>query len=151
MKLEWLYHTGFIVRDMDKTLAFYRDLLGMTVERDAVLEDEFYDRVLGYPKTKIRLAFVGNGDMRHSLELIQFLNPPGEQVAPLERNSVGAVHLGVIVDGIDAYYEKLSAAGIVFVNPPAFRDATHPWARKACYFQDPDGNWVEFVERAPAP
>jgi catechol 2,3-dioxygenase-like lactoylglutathione lyase family enzyme len=151
MRLKWLYHTGFVVSDMERSLAFYRGLLGMKVERSMVVEGDFISQVVGYSKAKLNIVFLGVGDMRHALELIQYLNPPGMHMAPISRNDVGAAHLGIVVEDLDTLYQELAAKGVSFVSPPAFRDAPYPWARKACYLQDPDGNWLEFIERAPAP
>ena len=145
-----MYHTGFVVSDMDRSLAFYRDLLGMEVERELAIEGEFFERVHGYPGVKGRLVFLGLGDGRHSLQLIQYAIPGGGRVAPVERSFVGATHLGIIVDDAERAYAELSARGVEFVNPPAFADAT-PWGLRACYLQDPDGNWLELVERVPGP
>ena len=151
MKLEWMNHTGFVVNDMERSLAFYHDLLGLEIERDAILEGKFISQVVGFPNTKLRGVYLGLGDMRHSLELIQYLNPPGYRSASIERNAIGASHLGIIVDNVEVFYQKLSQNGCQFVNPPAFRDSPYPWARKACYLSDPDGNWLEAIERSPAP
>ncbi len=152
MKVEWMNHTGFVVSDMERALDFYRDLLGLAEERDYVLEGEFISELVGYPDARLHIVYLGAGDLRHSIELIQYLNPPGE-VAPLpDRRNVGATHLGIIVDDLDSFYQELSARGVRFVNPPAVRsDAVYPFASKGCYVQDPDGNWLELLERAPAP
>ncbi len=152
MKISWMNHTGFVVRDMERSLAFYRDLLGFEEERNAVVEDEYISQVAGFPDAKMHIVYLGIGDGKHSVELIQYLNPRGEQIAPTERNAVGAAHLGFIVDDADALCEELSAKGVKFVSAPAVRaNARYPWAHKACYFEDPDGNWLELIERAPAP
>ena len=37
MKVEWMNHTGFVVNDLERSLEFYRDLLGLEVERDQIL------------------------------------------------------------------------------------------------------------------
>ena len=90
--------------------------------------------------------------MKHSVELIQYLNPPSETVIISDRKDVGATHLGIIVDDLDSFYEELSGKGMRFVNPPAVRaNATYPLSRKGCYLQDPDGNWLELLERPPIP
>ena len=69
-----------------------------------------------------------------------------------ERHQVGASHLGVIVDDLDAFHAELSSRGVRFVSPPAIRPgAVYPMASKGCYMQDPDGNWLELLERPPAP
>ena len=152
MKVEWMNHTGFVVSDMERSLDFYRDLLGLQEERNHILEGEFISQLVGYPNAKLHIVYLGAGDVRHSVELIQYLNPPGERIEPSDRNSVGATHLGIIVDDLDSFYEELSSQGFRFVSPPAVRpNATYPLARKGCYLQDPDGNWLELLERPPAP
>ena len=151
MEVEWMNHTGFVVRDMERSRAFYRDLLGLTEERDQILEGEFISELVGYPDARLHIVYLGPGDMRHSVELIQYLNPPGDPVSLPQRHQVGATHLGVIVDDLDAFYQQLSAKGVSFVSPPAIRPgAVYPMARKGCYMQDPDGNWLELLERPPA-
>ena len=138
MKVEWMNHTGFVVSDMERSLDFYRDLLGLQEERNHILEGEFISQLVGYPNAKLHIVYLGAGDVRHSVELIQYLNPPGERIEPSDRNSVGATHLGIIVDDLDSFYEELSSQGFRFVSPPAVRpNATYPLARKGCYLQDP--------------
>ena len=112
---------------------------------------EFISELVGYPDARLHIVYLGPGDMRHSVELIQYLNPPGDAVTLPQRHQVGATHLGVIVDDLDAFYQELSAKGVSFVSPPAERPgAVYPLARKGCYMQDPDGNWLELLERPPA-
>ena len=151
-KVEWMNHTGFVVADMDRALGFYRDMLGLTEERNLVVDGEYISQLVGYPDSKLHIVYLGVGDMRHAVELIQYLNPVGRPSTPAERNEVGASHLGVIVEDLDSMYKDMSAKGVRFVSPPAVREnAEYPWARKACYVQDPDGNWLEFIERPPPP
>ena len=145
-------HTGFVVRDMEQALAFYRDTLGFVEERNAVIEGERISKLTGYPGAKLHAVSLGIGDMRHSIELLQYLNPAGAESETRSCNEIGTAHLAFVVDDLDAFHEALSASGIRFVNPPAVRpDAEYPWAKKACYFQDPEGNWLEFFERDPPP
>ena len=152
MKVEWMNHTGFVVSDLNRSLEFYRDLLGLEVERDQILEGEFISELVGYPDASLHIVYLGLGDMKHSVELIQYLNPVGGNPPIPERNQVGASHLGIIVDDLDQFYSELSSKGIRFVSPPAIRqNAAYPMARKGCYVQDPDGNWLELLERPPAP
>ena len=149
MKLEWMNHTGFVVSDMEQSLAFYRDMLGLKVETDGVREGEDISRVVGYPNAKLRAVYLGTGDMRHSIELIEYINPPGGKISPTERNDVGAAHLGIIVDDLEALYADLSSKGVEFVGPPVVRPDRTLYARKVCYRLDPDGNWLEFLEGSP--
>ena len=152
MKVEWFNHTGFVVSDIERSLGFYRDLLGLKEERNMIVEGEFISKLVGYPEARLHIVYLGMGDMRHAVELIQYLEPAGKRAASIQRNDVGATHLGVIVDDLDAFYQRLSKEGVKFVSPPALRpQAEYPWALKACYLHDPDGNLLEFIERSPAP
>ena len=152
MEVEWMNHTGFVVSDMERSLEFYEDLLGLKQERNQILEGEFISELVGYPDARLHIVYLGTGDLRHSVELIQYLNPVGTPAAMPERHQVGASHLGVIVDDLDSFYADLSNRGVRFVSPPAIRPgAVYPMASKGCYMQDPDGNWLELLERPPAP
>ena len=57
MKVEWLHHTGFNVSDMDQSLEFYRDLLGLEVTRDLVFEGEILDKLAGLPESKAHIVY----------------------------------------------------------------------------------------------
>ena len=152
MEVEWMNHTGFVVSDMERSLEFYQDLLGLKQERNQILEGEFISELVGYPDARLHIVYLGTSDLRHSVELIQYLNPARTPAAMPERHQVGASHLGVIVDDLDAFHRELSSRGVRFVSPPAIRPgAVYPMASKGCYMQDPDGNWLELLERPPAP
>ena len=152
MEVEWMNHTGFVVSDMERSLEFYQELLGLRQERNQILEGEFISELVGYPDARLHIVYLATGDLRHSVELIQYLNPAGTPAAMPERFQVGASHLGVIVDDLDAFYAELSSRGVRFVSPPAIRPgAVYPMASKGCYMQDPDGNWLELLERPPVP
>ena len=106
--------------------------------------------MVGYSDARLHIVYLGTSDLRHSVELIQYLNPAGTPAAMPERHQVGASHLGVIVDDLDAFHRELSSRGVRFVSPPAIRPgAVYPMASKGCYMQDPDGNWLELLERPP--
>ena len=149
MKVEWMNHTGLSVSNMDRSLEFYRDTLGLEIERDSILEGDFLAQFTGLPESRVHIVYLGNGDGRHSVELVEFLNPIAP---PQEHNLLGSSHLGFFVDDLDQFYTELSSKGIRFLSPPILRpDTTYPMVRKLCLAQDPDGNWLEFMERAPAP
>lgn len=144
-------HTGVVVTDMQRSLEFYRDVLGLEIERDFELEGDFISQMTDYPSTRMHIIYLGREDLNHSLELIQYMNPEGEPVPPRELKQIGATHVGFVIDDMDALYKELTAKGAKFANPPALRaDAKPAQAMKGCYVQDPDGNWLEFAERAPA-
>ena len=101
--------------------------------------------MLAFPGAHIKGGFVDMGE-GHQLELIQYLSPAsGEN--HLHRNDLGASHLAFFVEDLDKFYEETSQKGIRYNNPPASMfDDDGRLSRKAAYAQDPDGNWLEFVE-----
>ena len=58
MKVEWMNHTGFVVSDMERSLDFYRDLLGLQEERNHILEGEFISQLVGYPNAKLHIVYL---------------------------------------------------------------------------------------------
>ena len=153
MEVESIYHTGIVVRDLERSLRFYVGTLGLKIERPTrELSGDWISTVTGYPGTRLRMVWVGAGD-GYSIELLEYQEPAGGK-GPNERarNDVGTMHVGMIVDDVHAWYERLSAQGVRFAGaPPPKQDVKFPWARCAAYLQDPDGNWLELLEREPAP
>jgi catechol 2,3-dioxygenase-like lactoylglutathione lyase family enzyme len=150
--IQTIYHTGFIVENLDNALEFYVEFLGMKVEREpAISETPWISEVVGYENVKMRQAYVGVGD-GHSIELIEYIRPRGEKRADQhDRNKPGSAHAAMIVDSVPEWRDRLEAKGIKVFGPKYERDLEYPWARFAIYFQDPDGNWLEMVSRNPKP
>lgn len=152
MQVEWMNHTGFIVSNMDQSLKFYTNVLGLIEERNVIMEGEVVSKITGFPDARIHIVYLGTGDVRHAVELIQYLTPVGPVDPPLARNAVGAAHLGFVVDDLDSFFENLTKQGTKFLHPPILRpDAVYPWAQKVCFLHDPDGNLLELIERSKAP
>jgi catechol 2,3-dioxygenase-like lactoylglutathione lyase family enzyme len=84
-------------------------------------------------------------DNGHHLELVQYIVPEGAQ-AKFERNDLGASHLAFFVENMEEYHAAMSDRGLRFIGPPATLVQDGKITRKAAYAQDPDGNWLEFVE-----
>jgi catechol 2,3-dioxygenase-like lactoylglutathione lyase family enzyme len=151
-KVQAIYHTGFVVSDLDRSLEFYTGLLGLSIERQPVTTDTpWLAEVVGYESVKMRMAYVGVGD-GHSIELIEYVLPRGEARSDqFERNKPGSAHAAMVVDDVPTWREKLEVEGFDVFGPTSERDLEYPWARYAIYFQDPDGNWLEMVSRDPKP
>jgi len=153
LAVESIYHTGIVVSDLERALDFYVGTLGLKVERETrELAGEWISSVTGFPGTRLKMVWVGTGD-GYSIELLEYGEPGGDKSpGTRERHDAGAMHVGMIVDDVHAWYERLSAQGIRFAGrPPPKQDVKFPWARCAAYLQDPDGNWLELLEREPAP
>ena len=143
--LKSLFHTGFIVRDIEKSVQFYTEVLGMRMAGRMEFHDGFIEQVLAFPQAHIKGGFVDTGE-GHQLELIQYVSPESGSVS-INRNDLGAAHLAFFVEDIDRFYAATSDKGLDYLNPPAPLEGENgKVVYKVCYAQDPDGNWLEFVE-----
>lgn len=149
MAVEMIYHIGFVVSDVEKSLKWYTEVLGLTVERPIrELSGDWISAVTGFEGSRMKMAWVGVGGQA-SIELDQYVTPEGSGDPPTPRqNDVRASHVGVQVDDVHAEYERMSALGVKFAGPPPVKlDNEFPWANCAVFLQDPDGNWIELLER----
>lgn len=144
-----IYHVGFVVSDVEKSLKWYTEVLGLKVEREIrELSGDWISAVTGFPGSRMKMAWVGTGGGA-SIELDEYVTPPGSNDQPTaNQNDVRASHVGVQVDDVHAEYERMSALGFRFAGPPPVKlDNEFPWANCAVFLQDPDGNWIELLER----
>ena len=142
--LKSIYHTGVVVRDRESSVAFYTEVMGLKLLYEMEMEGEYIEKVVGFKGAHIKTAHLNMGG-DHNLEIVQYVSPPSAEVQ-VNRNDLGATHLAFYVDDLDQYYETMRHKGLKFVGPPAHRIEDGKVVRKVSYAQDPDGNWLEFVE-----
>ncbi len=124
-----LLHTMLRVGDLERSLAFYVDLLGMTVlERREHKKNQFSQVYLGY----------GGGFRQMTLELVFNWSREGPY-APGE--SFG--HLAIAVSGITRLCDRLAAAGVPMPRPPR---AQRHGSGIVAFALDPDGHRIELVD-----
>jgi catechol 2,3-dioxygenase-like lactoylglutathione lyase family enzyme len=113
-----LAHIGVCVPDVDAAVAWYRDVIGLTVlsppylmEGDAIAAD--MGELIPEPRLKAAiLGFAADGD--RVLEVIEY---PGVEGAPHERSLVdpGPSHVALLCEDIDATRHELEAKGVTFI------------------------------------
>ena len=74
-------HTSFTVSDVERSIAFYRDLLGMELLSLAERDPIFSERVTAIPGAHLKVAYLKAPD-GHRLELIEYLSPKGKSSIP---------------------------------------------------------------------
>ena len=109
-------HSGFVVQDIDKMVSFYRDDLGLTVDREVDSKAPLEGDHTGIPGAHRTLVFVGKGG-EHALELVYYIYPDSPE-GHLERNQLGAAHVCFNVEDIEQLYEDLKSKGVHFTTPP---------------------------------
>ena len=136
-------HTGFIVADLDKSVEFYLNVMGLKMVREVERNGGPISQVLDYLDTHIKAALLGlEGEEGHILEIIQYINPPSADRPTEERAVLGASHIAFNVTNIQEIFSKMLEAGAKELNPPV---EVAP-GRIVCYLQDPDGNWIELLD-----
>jgi lactoylglutathione lyase len=123
-------HTMIRVRDLDKSLKFYTDLLGMKVLRQR-----------DYPTGKFTLAFVGYGE--EAGNTVIELTHNWEQAEPYNLGTAFG-HLAIGVPDVYKTCERLATAGVKIPRPAG------PMAHGGsviAFIEDPDGYRIELVQR----
>ena len=148
--MKGISHVAIGVREMEQSLPFYRDLLGLEVMLDTV---EKLGTGRDGRERKRRAVYMrwGRGPQAGFLVLSQTLErePSG---APLRLDQVGLHHFSFWVDDLRARAEKLTAAGIKFLIQPYEADTLAYGEGKGgkvltCLFEDPDGTILQFDQR----
>lgn len=136
------WHIGISVSDMERSVAFYRDVLGFEVlDTGEAFEEE--DKPLDLQGVHLLATALKSGDIQ--LELLQFLSPPGEKRAP-KMNQAGCVHMALASDqDIHDLYEQLLRAGVEVTAPPQADQNFE--GLYFMFFKDPDGTMIEVMQK----
>lgn len=128
-----MLHTMLRVRDLDQSLAFYRDALGMHELRR---ED--------YPEGRFTLSFIGYGDEAKNSVIELTYNYDDEDYS----HGTGFGHIAVAVSDIDAAFERLTRMGIKALRKPGpmTYTATNGQRDVIAFVEDPDGYRIELIE-----
>jgi lactoylglutathione lyase len=140
-----LDHVGFAVNDLDRSMAFYRDLLGMQVLWQRTYQEEYVRTLVGYPTATLRCAYLEIPGSAVKLELLEYQNVPREQ-GELRRADPGNAHLALAVPDLDKLWRNLKAAGVPIVSDPVVSTAGPFKGTKTMYVCDPDGISVQLME-----
>ena len=133
-------HVALSVRDMDKVVAFYRDVIGFEKVFDRTF-DEPMARLIGQPGTRVRIVHMRFGDA--VLELFDYAHPQGRPRRSDHRQSdYGLTHIGFMVEEFWATYDHLKVQGIEFVGEAVeIRSGVF-----VAYFYGPEGEVCEMRE-----
>ena len=147
--MKGLHHVGITVRDLDASIRFYHDVLGLEFSNEPSpwFEGEELGRAVGIPGSAgLRQVSLLLGDT--TLELLEYNHPPSETTAPLDSNNLGASHIAFLVSDIQAKKAELETKGIEFYSPVNVVDEGVLAGWRWVYFSDPDGYSLELVEVA---
>src|ERR1700747_769088 len=104
-------HTGITVSNLERSLAFWRDVLGFELSHTAHQKGEMAAQITGVPRPKLKLAVV-KAPGGHKIELLEYLAPPDrKQHVDLRPCDVGSAHVALTIDDLDTILEKIAASG----------------------------------------
>jgi catechol 2,3-dioxygenase-like lactoylglutathione lyase family enzyme len=142
--LKGFHHAAISTPDLARSVRFYCDLFGCTVEREfgwpAGIPEA--DALTGLRNSAARAVMLKLHDS--FLEIFEFSSPtpqPGNPDRPACDH--GITHICLAVQDSQAEYARLKAAGMRFHAPPQAQDGGF-----VTYGRDPDGNIVELLEFA---
>lgn len=146
MPVTGFFHAGITVRDMDASLAFYRDALGLHEQFDRVIDADYLRTVLDLNFESIRAVYLdipGGG----TVELLEYRGI--ERMPATSRPcDYGAGHLCLYVEAIETVTAALIAAGGSARPAGTVRITAGPnEGATSIYIHDPDGYAVELFER----
>lgn len=107
-------HAALSVRDMEKAIAFYQDLIGMEKTFDRTF-DAPMARLIGIPGTSVRIVHMRLGES--VVELFHYIYPQGrEPVMERTQADFGMIHIGFLVKDFHATFQRLLEKGVQFLG-----------------------------------
>ncbi len=142
-------HIGLTVSNLDVSIAFYRDILGLNYIGEMMMGGEETAHLFQKEGCQARVAYLkGTKEQQApSIELIQFLGQPIEHhQGNLFQTSISEVCF--YTDDIDQSYTQLKNAGVEFLSEPqTFDSIKYGFGKsRAVYFRDPDGIILELIQ-----
>lgn len=140
-------HIGVSVADIERSVRFYRDVLGMEQACEVFpFGGPLFEQIMALPQPKGRMCVMAKNGLQ--IELFEFADPePAPKDADYPVADHGLTHFGFDVDDIEAAFARLTAAGVRFHSPVL----QFPGGMKAAYGRDPDGNVFELLEKCAVP
>lgn len=135
-----IHHYGIVVSDLDRSIRFYRDVLGFELERRFEADPDAFGELLGVGRTRAELAFLDGGTAKVELEAHEGSDVRVADVA--DPTDVGRPHLCLEVEDIEAVYRE-HVDDVDFVTPPGRASDS---GAVIVYLRDPDGNLIELIE-----
>ena len=142
-----VHHLGLTVTDIERSIEFYRDLLGMELigRRPSVTAD-YVARQTGYKNVELNVAsFRVGGNSPQTLEVVQYMTATGEP-SDQATNRPGNSHLCMLVDDLRASYQNLAARSVQFKSEPVEITAGPNAGGLVIYLSDPDGYTLELFQ-----
>jgi catechol 2,3-dioxygenase-like lactoylglutathione lyase family enzyme len=151
------HHTSFTVANLEPSLEFFRDLLGLELVYVREIQEDYFRRIVGVPNCVVRAALLRIPGERgasapcspHHVELFEYVVPRGQPVHPRPCDP-GSVHLSLLVDDLPSFYEQLKGRGVDAVSSPVLITTGPNRGGYGIYLKDPNGILIELFQPPPS-
>jgi catechol 2,3-dioxygenase-like lactoylglutathione lyase family enzyme len=138
-------HTGITISNLERSLAFWHDVLGFELSHTAHQKGELAQEITGVKGAEIKLAVLKTPG-GHKIELLEYLAPPDRKRTDICPCDVGHVHVALLVDDLDAILERIAASGWKAAGKPQTLKTGPNAGKRVVYVRDPDGTTIEFMQ-----
>jgi glyoxylase I family protein len=138
-------HTGITVSNLERSLTFWRDVLGFDFSHTAHQTGALATEITGVEGAEIKLAVL-KAPGGHKIELLEYLAPRDRKHGGLTPCDVGSVHVALLVDNLKAILKNIATSGWTAAGEPQLLKAGPNAGKRVVYVRDPDGTTIEFME-----
>jgi catechol 2,3-dioxygenase-like lactoylglutathione lyase family enzyme len=140
-----VHHTSFTVADLERSVAFFRDALGLEVLYIREVRDDYFGRIVGLPGCVVKAALLRLSGSSHHVELFQYVQPVGQSVRPRPCDP-GSCHLSFLVDDLRVLCAELRERDVELVSEPIEITAGPNRGGYGVYLRDPNGILIELFQ-----
>ena len=138
-------HTGITVSNLERSLAFWRDVLGFELSHTAHQTGEMAKEITGVAGAEIKLVVL-RAPGGHKIELLEYLGPTDRKRSVLRPCDIGSVHVALTIDNLDAVLQRIAASGWKTAGKPQTLTRGPNAGKRVVYVRDPDGTTIEFMD-----
>ena len=135
-------HIGIVVEDMDKSLWFWRDVMGLVVKADFWEEGNFIDTIQALKGVKLHMIKLAGPDE----VLVELLKDHSHPSVPPKSNILcdrGIRHIAFTINDVEKSWKTLKDCGCETLSEPV----VSPDGKAKLFFaRDPEGNLIELVQ-----
>lgn len=136
-------HTSFTVSNLQNSIDFYQNVLGLELVSLAERDEEFSSAVTGIEGAKLNIAYVKASNC--SIELIEYIGAQGVRL-DTATNNIGSAHICFNVRDFDQWITRMKQNHVRFRGEICYVPAGPNKGKRVCYAMDNDGNNLEFIE-----